>query len=301
MTAGDVHAIVEHQVDSRAHATAFIAEHRQRFPEVPPGYRPSGKMAPGALGKLIKAGLGALPMLLAVGSGFIGFFALVLAFAGPGLILRNLGPWASGVVAFGAFGYVENAIERAAADGACRSLRVARTVAVALAMLGCATLAALYSSVQRFWPSAGTTVPMFRLSWSFGIGAAMGIGIAAWLASMVDLSKAARYCESCEQSMVRLPLPAIDLETFTALKTVLVGGDPVSLAPTHSPMRVDVELHHCPTCATGYVEGRVTLRLSYQAAERRVSYPVSWRCLSTQVDAKIVSWLRDEASPRVRF
>jgi hypothetical protein len=285
---------VAHQVDSDAHATAFVAEHKRLFPEVLPVVRPSGKMAPGELAKLIKAGLRALPTLLAIGIAFIGFFAVVLAFTGPGPILRTLGPWASGVIAFAVFAYAKDPIERAAQEGVCRSPRTATLVAVGLALLGCVTLAALYASVPLLWPAAGTTLPMLRWPWSFLIGAAMGIGLAVWLASAVRLSKAARTCESCEQSLVLLKLPAIDLATFTALRSVLAGGDPVPLAPTDAPLRVDVELHHCPTCGTGYAEGTLTLDLVVQT-ERQVR-TASWRCLSTKVDARASSWLRDAAT-----
>lgn len=301
-----------HELDGPEQLAAFIAAQQARFPPVVVvAYTPSGKIAPGAIGKLAKASLSAAGFAAFLGVLILAASALLIAFAGWllslrwGIAIEILiagavrwgGPLLGPLIAFGLLSGLPSQIAEAAGRAECRNRSVTVVFALVSVLVAGGVLVGLGVFVQQLAVEYDFGSQLFAPAWLPFTGAALGSALALWSAVTLDLASTAKYCEACARKMDSVKLPRLDLDGLERLRATLAGGEREFPAESASPLAAHAVLSWCRTCQAGYVDADIALRLFYMTLDGNKYETVGWRGLSTPVSPALVTWLRDQMTP----
>lgn len=300
----------KHGARDEADATALLADHKRRLPEVKSAYVPSGAMPISAIfwnlvggaiaipaSAIAGAVLAGLSLLLAVAMGLL--IALVAAcgfVVWITVIIEIIIVLAGGIIAFGGMGMATGWIVAQVGGrmGKNRNKLAAMAVAVPSTLISVAMMGVVPQVALGFVgppdPSSDFAVSsLVHTIAEFGwiqitvwiVGALIAIVGAAYFSG--DEVARLKFCEPCNDHMVEAPLNGTSFEVGAWVFAQVHSGDVFSVIQYMSgPTGIDIEhrLHRCPGCGTGFMESRAHLRTHWTENGSTTERHNDWMCFS---------------------
>lgn len=295
-------------VEGRPASDAHFAALRERWPEVPSAYVPSGKLPLGGLVALLggsvlatvaaaSTGLlvAAVSLALFTAMGFLiavvaacGFVACIMLVWGLGIALVG------GGLTFGGLGWVAGALTAWFGKlGKSRNVRAPIVLGFVATFLAWAALVSVPPAIASVVPasaddfSIGGLVHLFGdYGWVHVVVLLVGLVFALVMAFVgaEDTVKAQKFCEPCETYMLDKPLRGASFAAGEQLRRSLAVRDMppiVDLLATDSGSDLEPTLHRCPRCGAGYLEAKLWSRTKWREGRDDKSAEETWLALST--------------------
>ena len=295
-------------VQDRRGSDAHFAALKERWPEVPSAYVPSGKLPLGGLVALL--GGGVLATVAAATTGVLvaaislalftamGFFIAVIAACGFVACITLV--WGLGIalvgggLTFGGLGWVAGALTAWFGKlGKNRNVLAPIVIGFGATFVAWSALAALGPLIASLVPpspedfSVGGLVHLFGdYGWVHVVVLLVGLLFALLMAFVgaEDTVKAQKFCEPCDAYMDGKPLNGTSLAAGEAIHRALAARDMATvgeLLATGGGVDLEPSLHRCPRCGAGYLEAKLWARAKWKEGASDKTDERTWLALST--------------------
>lgn len=299
-------AFVADQAASDAHVAAL----KERWPETPSAYVPSGALPFGGLVALLSGGvvasvlaaltglvvgasslgLGVLLGMLVAVIAACGFVACITLFWGLGLVVVG------GGLTFGGMGWVAGAVTAWFGKlGKNRNVMAPVVIGLGATFVAWLVFAVVPPSLAELVPPSDSDFSVGGLvhligdyGWVHVVVLVIGLFF-AWLMCFVGAEatvKAQKFCEPCSEYMQDKPLAGASLVVGEQLLRSLAVRDlPVIVDLLASDTGADLEphLYTCPRCGAGYLEATLWSRTKWRSHKGDKDAEAQWLALSTQL------------------